>query len=204
MNRYMFVLALMSLFLCSPALAQDDVVADEVTTEVATPEEDAVEAPEAPEADVEEAAPEAEVTTEVTAPEEDGGDVEETPEEKAEELVDEIESIEEAAEEAFALIDAIKSKNWPLAVGLILALLVFVANKLGLKDKVGPKAVPWIAMAIAVAGTVSTGLMAGLGWAESLIQGALTGVAAIGGWELILKHILGGKTEVPAEEAPTA
>jgi|APSaa5957512622_1039677.scaffolds.fasta_scaffold23974_3 hypothetical protein len=181
MIRYTFVLALMSLLLCTPVMAQDDIPAtDEVTTEEAaepTPAaEEAVEAEPAPEEDA-------------------AAEVEETP---AEELVDEIESIEEAAEEAFALIDAIKSKNWPLVVGLSLMLLVFVANKLGLKNLVGPKAVPWVALGIAVAGTIGTGLMAGLGWVECILQGVLTGAAAIGGWEL-LKGLFSGKAEAPAE-----
>jgi len=206
----MIIAALFGLVLgVSPALAEDPPAADEaVTTEEATlateeATEDEVAAP-ADEATVEgdEAAVEGadEATTEDEGDEATEGGEEATPE--VGDIADEIEDFDEAAEEVFALIDAIKSKNWPLAVGLILMLLVFAANKLGLKKLVGPKALPWVAMAIAVCGSVGTGLMAGLGWAESIMQGILTGVAAIGGWELVLKHILGDK-KTPAEEAPT-
>ena len=69
-------------------------------------------------------------------------------------------------------------------------LLVFVANKFGLKDKVGSKAVPWVVMGLSVASVSGAALASGLAVAESLVQGVLAGVAAIGGWELLFKHIL--------------
>jgi len=193
MHRYLSALILCVGLWASPALADDP---------PAPPEEAAEEATEADES----AAP----ADEAAAPEGAEGEGEEAVEEGAEEATvegaepvdpaEEIAEIEEAVEDAFALIEAIKSKNWPLAVGLILMLLVFVANKLGLKKLVGPKALPWVAMGLAVAGTIGTGLIAGLGWADSIMQGILAGVVAIGGWELLLKHFLGDKKPA-ADEA---
>ena len=197
MSNMKFLAALMfGLFIASPVFAQDDApVADEpVAEEVATDEaaaDDAAPAEEAAVAPAEEGEADAE-------PAEEAGE-EEAPaegEEAALEETPDIEDMEEAIEEAFALVDAIKSKNWPLAVGLGLMILVFILNKvLNLKEKVGPKALPWIAMGFAVAGTMGTGLIAGLGWVDSIVQGVLAGVVAIGGWELIFKHLLGGSSE---------
>jgi len=177
MNRFMILSAFIGLFICLPVLAQDEPGTGGATEVAATPEGEAT--PEVA------ATPEGEATPEVAA----------TPEgEATEALTDEIETFDEAAGEVSALVNALQSKNWPLAVGLFLTLLVFVANKLGLKNLVGSKAVPWVAMAISVFGTVGTGLIIGLGWVESLTQGILTGVAAIGGWELIFKNIFGKET----------
>jgi len=174
-------IAMAGLALSPTALSQDEVLP--IQPEVI----EAIEAIEAEGAVEDEAAPDADEVEAVTP----------------ENIAEEIAEFDEAAEDAFALVDAIKSRNWPLAVGLILMLLVFVANKLGLKRLVGPKALPWVAMAVAVAGSVGTGLLAGLGWVESLLQGVLTGVAAIGGWELLLKHLLGDKKPEPPADTPT-
>ncbi|MBQ73328.1 MAG: hypothetical protein CMJ67_10530 [Planctomycetaceae bacterium] len=114
------------------------------------------------------------------------------------------ESVEEAVEavsdEASVLVDAIQSKNWALVLGMLLSLLVAVANKFGLKDKVGGKAVPWVTSAVAVAGAIGASLMAGISVMEAVSQGLVAGVAAIGGWEMVLKHILAPKSDpAPAE-----
>ena len=199
MFRYLSILALLFALSVSPALADDPPAPPEEATEVT---EEADEAAPADEGDAtEEGGDEATEDPDTTegdeaAPEESEGD------EVATDPAEEIEELDEAMEEAFALVDAIQSKNWPLAVGLFLMLLVFAANKLGLKKLVPPKALPWVAMTIAVCGTVGTGLVVGLGWAEALVQGVLTGVVAIGGWEMLFKHVLGDKK--PAADDPPA
>lgn len=207
MRSINIIAILLGLFLCmTPALAEDP-PGDEATTEATAPADEAVPSDEAAAPADEATAPEGDEAApadgdEATAP----ADGDETPAvegENTEDPAEEIADIEEAAEAAFALIDAIKSKNWPLAVGLILMLVVFVANKLGLKNLVGPKAVPWIAMGLAVFGTVGTGLITGLGWADAIVQGVLAGVVAIGGWELLLKHFLGDKGDAVTPEAPS-
>ena len=99
------------------------------------------------------------------------------------------------------LIQAIKDGEWPLAAGLLLALLIVILNRVvRLQEIVGKKAVPWVAAGLAVVGTLSTGLVAGLPWKGVLISGLLTGAAAIAFWELVLKHWLRKKDE---DEPPT-
>jgi hypothetical protein len=107
------------------------------------------------------------------------------------------ETLDAAADDISLLVKAVQDKNWSLALGFLLMLLVMVANKFGLKDKIGSKAVPWVAMGLAVAATLGIGLANGLVLVEAGMQGVLAGVAAIGGWELLFKHILQSK---PAAE----
>ena len=93
---------------------------------------------------------------------------EESKEEAAEEAVPE--TYDAAAESVSVLVKAVQDKNWSLALGLLLTLLVFVANKMGLKEKVGSKAVPWVATGLAVAATCGVGLSSGVALALSLIH----------------------------------
>lgn len=110
---------------------------------------------------------------------------------EAEEAVPE--SYDDAAESVSLVVKAVQDKNWSLALGLILTLLVFLANKMGLKDKVGSKAVPWVATGLAMAATSGVGLASGVALSEALVQGFLAGVVAIGGWEMLFKHLLKAK-----------
>jgi hypothetical protein len=149
--------------------------------------------------------------TEEAAPEEDAAPAEEAAEEKTEEAAPaEVEKVEEEAaevpedlEQAIAtgslLVEAVKDRNWALAIGLLMMLLVFGANKFGLKDKVGPKAVPWVAMGVSVLSVVGVGLASGVAVLDAVLQGVFAGVAAIGGWELLFRHLLAKKAEEPAE-----
>ncbi len=107
---------------------------------------------------------------------------------KAEEAVPQ--TLDEAAETVSLLVKAVQDKNWALAVGFLMMLLVFIANKFGLKNKVGSKGVPWVVMGLSVASVAGAALTAGLAVPEALVQGVLAGVAAIGGWELMFKHLL--------------
>jgi hypothetical protein len=112
--------------------------------------------------------------------------------EVAEEVVPE--SYDEAAESVSLLVKSVQDKNWSLALGLILTLVVFLANKVGLKDKVGSKAVPWVATGLAMAATCGIGLSSGVALADAAVQGLLAGVVAIGGWEMLFKHLLKAKS----------
>lgn len=104
---------------------------------------------------------------------------------------------EVSVQDVSLLVTALQSQNWPLAVGLALSILVALANKFGLKNAVGDKAIPWVTMGLAVAATVGAALAAGTPVGAALGQGVLAGVAAIGGWELILKHFLASKKAAP-------
>ncbi len=118
----------------------------------------------------------------------------ETPKTEAVPAASETPKTEEVSvQDVSMLVSALQSQNWPLAVGLGLSILVAFANKFGLKNAVGDKAVPWVTMGLAVATTVGAALTAGTPVGAALAQGVLAGVAAIGGWELILKHVLASK-----------
>ena len=163
--------------LSSPAWAQDgtpEAVSDEAISDEAISDE----------APVEDAAP---------AP------AEEPAEDDAEEpKAPSADQIEATTESVSLLVDALQSKNWALAIGILLSLLVSFANRFGLKDKVGSKALPWVTSAVAVLGAIGAALMAGVSIMEAASQGLVAGVAAIGGWEMVLKHLLAPKKSVPA------
>lgn len=100
------------------------------------------------------------------------------------------------------VIKAIESKNWPLLAGVLIMLVLLVANKLGLKNKVNKKFIPWIGVLMAVLTSVGTMLVTGIDWKDALVQGFLVGAAASGLWEL-LKNQLNKwlKKKEPAVEA---
>jgi len=99
------------------------------------------------------------------------------------------EDLEATADSTSMLVQALQNKQWGLAIGMMLCLLVAFANKFGMKDKVGSKAVPWVTSGIAVAGAIGAALMSGVAVTEALTQGLVAGMTAIGGWEMVLKHI---------------
>lgn len=172
------------LFLATPAFAEPGDAAP-APAEVEAVEE----APEAAEGSVE-------------APEKEADKAEELAEAKA--LTADAPPVEEAVdasvESVSALVDAVQNKNWALAIGLLLSILVAFANKFGLKDKVGGKAIPWVTAGLGVVGAVATALVAGIAPFEAVSQGLIAGVAAIGGWEMLLKHLLASKAQPAGEE----
>lgn len=81
--------------------------------------------------------------------------------------------------------------HWSLLIGGALTLILrFAPLVKSLLDKLPAEATKWVAMALAMIGSIATGLMAGVPWYKVLVDGLQVGVAAIGGWELILKPIL--------------
>ena len=125
-------------------------------------------------------------------------------EEKAAEPAADAEKVEEkaeaTAESVHMLVEALQSRNWALAVGMLLSILVAFANRFGLKDAVGPKAIPWVTSGVAVVGSIGAALVSGVPVLEAASQGLMAGVAAIGGWEMVLKHVLAPKKAEPAAE----
>ncbi len=142
---------------------------------------------------------EAPASTEAAAPADDAGAEAPATEEGSEEAAASPESVEEAvdvvSDEVSLLVDAVQSKNWALVLGFLLSLLMAVANKFGLKDKVGGKAVPWVTSGVAVLGAVGAALMGGIPLMDAVSQGLVAGVAAIGGWEMVLKHVFARKSD---------
>jgi len=170
------LLAALLLFSAPVAIAQDEPPAP--TEEAAAPAEDAAPAPADAPAEPEAASDD--------APAVDAEAIEKT--------------VDDVSDQVSLIAEAIESKNWALLAGLLLSLLVAVANRFGLKDKVGGKAVPWVTTGVAVAGAVGAALLAGVPVMQALSQGVVAGAAAIGGWEMLLKHLLAPKSDpAPAE-----
>lgn len=96
----------------------------------------------------------------------------------------------EAAESVSLLISAAKSGQWSIFAGLLIMLLIFVGNRMGLREKVGKKALPWVSVGLGVLASIGVMLAAGVAWDEALIQGLVAGLSASGFWELIGKHLL--------------
>jgi len=104
------------------------------------------------------------------------------------------ESFDEAVEDVSALVNAVESKNWPVAAGVFFMLLTFLANKFGLKDKVGAAKLPWAVMGLSIIGTLGIALAGGVAVPTALVQGLTAGLAAIGSWEAFFKLVLKKKT----------
>ena len=180
-----YLLTPLFLVVSAPSLAQEP--SPEASVPVEKPEAEKPEA-EKPEAEK----PEAE------KPEAEKPEAEKPEAEKPE--APSADQIEATTESVSLLVDALQSKNWALAIGILLSLLVSFANRFGLKDKVGGKALPWVTSAVAVLGAIGAALMAGVSIMEAASQGLVAGVAAIGGWEMVLKHILAPKSVSAAAE----
>jgi hypothetical protein len=197
--RQSLLAVLLGLFLFwSPsAVAQDP---EPTATEEAAPEADApaADAPEAeapaadaPEVEADKPAADAEKPSEGDEAAAEGEDKGEDPKAPG--------TDEEAVATAMLLVDAIKAGQWPMAVGLFLTLLVYLVNRFALKGKVDEKVIPWVAFGVGVAGAAGTGLVIGTPIVEALTEGVVAGVAAVGGWEMALKHVTAKKDEAPVE-----
>lgn len=190
-NRLMMLLAFLAVFtLSAPALAappEGDTAAAEETKDDAA-KDDAKsdekadgETGEAPKADVGGDSPDAD-TGDTGAAADDG------------DKPAELETDDEAVDAAKDLFSALQQKQWALALGLALSLLVFGLRKVKVLDKVPSKMVPWLTAALGVATYMGAALMVdGADLVEALLGGAMTGAAAVGLWEMVLKHLLGKK-----------
>jgi len=114
-----------------------------------------------------------------------------------------LETVEGATEMVNVLIDASQKGHWSLVLGAFLSLLVWFLNRLiGIKDKVGKKALPWVVAGLGVAASIAFTLLTGAPLGAGLVQGFLTGAAAVGLWELVLKHVLKKEEEPKAKPTP--
>lgn len=88
------------------------------------------------------------------------------------------------------MIDASKNGHWNVAAGLLVLLLVWLFNRLGLAAKVGSKFVPWVALVLGAITAVAVGLAQGVPLAGAVQAGLLNGALAVALWELVAKHFL--------------
>lgn len=93
-------------------------------------------------------------------------------------------SITEVVGWVTALTAAINSGNWTLATALGLMLAVFIARKFFLK-RVPGEYLPWVAVALSVALAAGEALYSGKPPMDAIVQGVVTGLAAIGTWEAV-------------------
>lgn len=101
--------------------------------------------------------------------------------------------------ESIGVIKALfDSGYYPVAVGLILLVTVFLLRKFGIEELVkNPKALSWLVLGLAAVSSVGISLAGGVPVPEALYDGFLSAVTAMGGWDLTqLFH--------PAAEADTS
>lgn len=91
-------------------------------------------------------------------------------------------SVSEVTSWISALVAAVNSGNWTLAVALGLMLAVFIARKFFLTQVPG-KYLPWAVIGLSVLGAGAAALYAGTAPLEALVQGIVTGLSAVGAWE---------------------
>lgn len=190
-NRMMMLLAFLAVFAISaPALAAPP--AEDAATETGDVDDE-----DAPKADLP-AADEDTPKADLPADDAEGGDTGTGGDELA--PAKEIESDKEAVEAAKGLYGALQQKQWALALGLALSLLVFGLRRTGVLNKVPAKALPWVTAGLGVLSYVIAALMAeGASIPDALLGGATAGVTAVGLWEMLLKHFLSAKKEEAAD-----
>jgi hypothetical protein len=109
---------------------------------------------------------------------------------------------EEALVAVKTLLDYQKS-GWGALVAALLTLFIFLVRKAGLLAKVPKKALPWVAAAVAMVGDVAAALTSGAPVADAMLQGLMLGAAAVGFWEMALKHALKPSKETDDEDDET-
>lgn len=93
------------------------------------------------------------------------------------------------------LAQAVKDKDWALVVAMIIMLIVAIGNFILVKmdiltEEARKLALPWIAVTSACLVTFASTLISGGGWWNAVLYGLLVGPAAVGLWELVLKHVV--------------
>lgn len=87
--------------------------------------------------------------------------------------------------------DTHQSKAYALLVGGAITVLVRLLTLLKpLAEKLPPEKTKWLAMGLALLGSAATGLLAGVAWYRVILDGVSAGMAALGGWEFVLKPLL--------------
>jgi hypothetical protein len=88
------------------------------------------------------------------------------------------------------IVDAVSTKRYGALVGALLALAIFVGDRLNVLQWCPPQSKKWVAVGLAVLMSVSGGLVAGLPW-TAIVGGAVTmATGAIGSYELVLAPIM--------------
>jgi len=102
---------------------------------------------------------------------------------------------EEAGVMVGQLLDAAQNGHWLIVAGLLLLILMWVFNKLGLASRVGRQYVPWLTLGTGVIISIAVALAGGGGVLDAVKLGLLEGGVAIALWELIFKRFTKAKTD---------
>jgi len=101
---------------------------------------------------------------------------------------------------------AFKSGDWMTGSGLLLTLAIGAFRALGLNKLIPKKYNKWVAGGIAMLTSVAVGLVAHASWWTIVSTGIGTGLAAVGGWEVIVEPVvkwikkkLGSSEEAPSK-----
>jgi hypothetical protein len=201
MRKQMTVVVLLMMLIACPAAFAGEVALD--TDVVEAP----VAVPEAPEALVEPViAPETPALVEADASSEMTPEVPEATEVPAEAplAVEETPAVipveppttdSAAVDTALKIVSAARDGQWTLFAGMLLMLLVYVFNRMGMGAKIGTKAVPWVTVGLGVLSSVGFGIANGEVWYTGIIYGLFMSASAIALWELVIKHLTALKVD---------
>ena len=96
------------------------------------------------------------------------------------------------------MVDAAKNGHWTVFGGLLLLLIIWLFNRMGLAAKVGSKAVPWVTLGTGAVLATAVGLVHGVALFEAVKLGVLEGLVAVGLWEALFKHVSPKAPKAPA------
>jgi len=102
------------------------------------------------------------------------------------------------------LLDAAVNGHWTIFAGMLLLLLMWFFNRMGLASKVGRDYVPWVTVGVGAVGFVAIGLATGANVLDALKAGLLEGGVAIALWELVFKRFTTHRTDGTLRKEPEA
>jgi len=92
------------------------------------------------------------------------------------------------------LLAAFQSREWGVAVGLILMLIVLFVSRF-MWTSLPPSWLPWLSIGLGIAATAGIDLAAGKVWWRAILAGLTTGAAASGLWSALGKYIFGSNVK---------
>jgi len=99
------------------------------------------------------------------------------------------------------LIDALSAHRYAMFAALAVGLLVDAAKQgwftSWLARRLKPSWLPWVAIGLGVAGTVSASFVSGKSLVAALMEGLAAGMTAIAGHEMLIEGLRGGKELTP-------
>lgn len=98
-------------------------------------------------------------------------------------------------------LQSLASSPWSIVVFVLVSIAVTRVLDAGLKEKIPRWLLPYISMATGLAGQMSMGLVAGLGWKQALLFGFAAGAGGVWTYSAGAKHIPGVKANGRKEDS---